>query len=502
MYREAARANRIIHGAMRTTESGIQAASAGPTTGRVPAICGLTLGVAVCAAALAGAQGPTAIRSTDKFTMRVVASGLEGPWEVAYGPDRQLWVTERTAKRVVRVDPASGSKTVLLTVPDVNQTVGQDGLLGLALHPDMLRGLRNDFVYLSLTYDSAPGPEVVPRLAVRRYRYDEKTRTLVEPAVIISGVPSHDDHIGGRLAFGSDRRLYLSVGDEGSNFGQNRCRANHAQDLPTQAVVDARDWSTYQGKILRIALDGSIPMDNPVINGVRSHVFSYGHRNPLGLVFGTGGRLYETEHGPDTDDEVNLIEAGRNYGWPMVAGFRDGKAYAYANWSASSPEPCASLPGRGAAPSSVPVQQETAWNHPQFAPPLRTFFTWNTADDVRKAGGGTIAPGGMDIHQRIGRGVPGWNDSLLILSMLKGLVYRLPLSPDGRSVQEPPVEEFKTTNRYRDIAVHPDQRVFYLVTDPTGRTTDASGASTQALANPGSILEFTYVDQEEVGSRK
>jgi glucose/arabinose dehydrogenase len=188
---------------------------------------------------------------------------------------------------------------------------------------------------------------------------------------------------------------------------------------------------------------------------------------------------------------VNLIEGGRNYGWPNVAGFNDDKVYAYANWSASTPDPCASLPGRGASPPSVPVQRESAWSHAQFAPPLRTFFTFDTTDEIRKAGGGTIAPGGLDVHLRA-KGIPDWNDSLLVLSMLKGLVYRLPLADDGRSTQEPPLELFKTTNRYRDIAVHPEQRTFYLVTDPTGRTTDDSGTPTQSLANPGSILEFSY----------
>jgi PQQ-dependent dehydrogenase (s-GDH family) len=454
--------------------------------------CVIVAAVAAFAAALTARQGPTATRSLDRFTMRAVASGLDGPWEVTYGPDQQLWVTERSGKRVVRINPADGTKTILLTVPDVSVTILQDGLLGMALHPDLLRSRGTDFVYLAFTYDDAPGPEVVSRLAIRRYRYDERAHTLVEPLDVLKGLPAHTDHVGGRLIVGADTKLYLTIGDGGSNFGQNRCRVNRAQELPTDASVKARDWSLYEGKILRMNLDGSIPADNPTINGVRSHVFSYGHRNPLGLVPGPGGRIYETEHGPDTDDEVNLIEGGRNYGWPNIAGFQDDKTYAFSNWSASSPEPCASLPARGAVPPSVPTQKETAWSHPRFAPPLRTFFTFATADEMRQAGGGTIAPGGLDVHRR-GRGITGWNDSLLVLSMLRGVVYRLGLSDDGRSVMEPPVEIFKTTNRYRDIAVHPDQRVFYLATDPTGQTSDASGARTQALANPGSILEFTYV---------
>lgn len=447
---------------------------------------------AVCVAP--SAQGPEGIaRSGERFTMRVVASGLAAPWEVVYGPDGALWVTEREGRRVVRIDPADGSKSVLLTIPEVHQSVLQDGLLGLALHPDFTRA-GSEFVYVSFTYDDAPGSDVASRLAIRRYRYDRASQSLVEPTDVLRGLPAHDDHVGGRLVFGPDRKLYLSIGDQGSNFGQNRCRPNRAQDLPTAADVQGRTYAAYAGKILRIDLDGSVPADNPIVGGVRSHVFSYGHRNPLGLAFGATGRLYESEHGPEVDDELNLIEGGGNYGWPHVAGFRDDKTYVYANWSASSPQPCAGLPARGATPPSVPAQAETAWTHAQFTPPLRTFFTFDTAAAARQGGGGTIAPGGLEAHHA-GRGIPGWNNSLLVLSLLKGVVYRVPLSDDGRTVQGTPVQVFKTTNRYRDAAFAPDQRVVYFATDGTGRTADDAGASTQTLANPGSILEFTFTDK-------
>jgi glucose/arabinose dehydrogenase len=100
------------------------------------------------------------------------------------------------------------------------------------------------------------------------------------------------------LAFGPDQKLYLTRGDNGANWLQNYCLPNRAQDLPTAAEIAARDWSTYVGKILRIDLDGSIPADNPTINGVRSHIYSYGHRNPQGLAFGPTGLLYSPSTGP------------------------------------------------------------------------------------------------------------------------------------------------------------------------------------------------------------
>jgi PQQ-dependent dehydrogenase (s-GDH family) len=448
--------------------------------------------VALFSAAAATQDSTIVTNPPERFSTRVLISGLEGPWEVAWGPDQQLWVTERTGRRVIRVNPADGMRSVAVTIPEVNTTFTQDGLLGLTFHADMLSGTGNDFVYVVFTYDDASGTALARRLAVRRYRFDRTTGTLVEPLDVLTGLPTHTDHVGGRLAFGPDRKLYLTIGDLGANFGANRCLANHAQGLPTAAQIKAKDWSQYQGKILRIELDGSIPSDNPEVGGVRSHIFTYGHRNPLGLAFGPGGRLYESEHGPSSDDEANLLEAGRNYGWPNVAGYKDDKAYLYANWSASTPTPCAKLPpGGGAAiPAGIPQQTEKSFTNPQFTPPLRTFFTVETGYDLTRTGNATIAPGGVDVYAS--DAIPGWKNSLMVLSLIRGAVYRLQLAADGRSVKEPPTELFRSANRYRDIAINPDGRTFYLATDPSGPNRDASGAVIQKLANPGSILEIKY----------
>ena len=444
-------------------------------------VCGTVVGV----------QGPTFVaRAPEKFTMRVVATGFASPWEVTWGPDGQLWVTEREAFRVVQVNPADGMRRVLLTMHEVHRSVTQDGLLGLALHPDFGKG--TDQVFLAFTYDDAPGPALARRLGIRRYRYDQASRTLVDPVEVLSGLPTHDDHVGGRIAIGPDRKLYLTIGDGGANFGGNRCMANHAQTLPTAAQVAAKNWVPgYQGKILRIDFDGGIPADNPMFGGVRSHVFSAGHRNPLGIAFGPGGRLYESEHGPSSDDEVNLIESGRNYGWPNVAGHKDDKAYTYANWSASTPQPCASLPPgnpNAAIPASVPQQTESSFTNPLFTPPLQTFFTVDTGFDFRL--GATMAPGGMEVYTS--RAIPGWANSILALSLLRGVAFKMTLAPDGRSIAGPPLEVLKTTNRYRDLAVNPDGTRIYVVTDVSGRTSDANGAPTTNVANSGSLLEFAY----------
>src|SRR4029450_7954429 len=208
---------------------------------------------------------------------------------------------------------------------------------------------------------------------------------------------------------------------------------------------------------------------------------------PLGLVFGPNGFLYESEHGPSTDDEVNLIESGRNYGQTKNAGYRDDKSYGYANWSASKGPACRDLPPGNAVPASVPTQNESAWNDPRFAPPLRTFFTVETGYDIRGLGSATIAPGGIDVYTS--NVIPGWRNSLLALSLIRGAVYRLKLSGAGRWVRGAPGEMFPTANRYRDIALNPDGRTIYLATDVEGPSRVPWGAQ-RTLAAPGSPLGF------------
>lgn len=428
---------------------------------------------------------------TDAFTLRVVATALENPWEVTWGPDGHLWITERTAFRVTRVNPADGSRQVALTMTGVLQTVVQDGLLGLALHPDLLKGRGRDYVYLAYVYDADPGAGVTARMRVRRYTYDETAHTLGAPHDVIDDLPAYNDHGGGRIAIGPDGLLYLSRGDHGANWLANYCLTIRSQDLPTAAQVAARDWSPYQGKILRMTLDGGIPADNPVIAGVRSHVFSYGLRNPQGLSFGPTGLLYASEHGPATDDEIDLIRAGGNYGWPHVAGFNDDRSYGYAPWARSAPEPCASLKFDAlTVPASVPRATEASWTHPDFVPPLATFFTVPATYDLRTTGTATIAPGSIEAYA--GTAIPGWKTSLLVTGMRTGAIYRAKLSDDGRTVVGTPVTIVRDADRFRDTAVAPDGRRFFVVTDSFGSTTDAKGERTDVLAHPGALLEYTY----------
>jgi PQQ-dependent dehydrogenase (s-GDH family) len=436
------------------------------------------------------------------FTGKVLVTGLEFPWEVTWGPDDMLWVTERAGKRVTRIDPTSGEKHVAITIDEVHVGPQHEGLLGMALHPDLLKGGDNNYVYVAYTYDADPaeGDEAIDRRAkVVRLTFDESAQTLGEPKELISGIPAGDDHNAGRLKIGPDGMLYYSLGEQGANQFGNWCKAIEAQKLPTQAEVDGSDWSSYKGKVLRMDLEGGIPADNPEINGVRSHIFTYGHRNPQGLVFGPDGKLYQAEQGPDSDDEINLLTAGGNYGWPHVAGYRDDQAYVYANWSAA-PD-CADLTWSGTEfPESVPLQKETEWTE-DFVEPLRTMHTvpngYSMADpncgDLAFICKPTIAPSSIDYYPKDGP-IPGWGGSLLVTALKNGALYRFKLSGDGLGVRD--VDQvFATVNRYRDLALNPDGKTIYIATDSGGFARDAASGATDQLANAGSILVFTYTGE-------
>jgi glucose/arabinose dehydrogenase len=219
----------------------------------------------------------------------VIAEGLEIPWDIAFLPEGSMLVTERTGQ-VVEIAP-DGTKHEI-PVPGVKQG-GEGGLLGLTLHPDFEV---NRYVYL---YMSSPSTSGETKNRVVRYIF--KNDTLTENRVIIENIPGAIYHDGGRMEFGPDDRLYITTGDA------------------TTAAI-AQSLQSLGGKILRLHDDGVVPSDNPF----SSAVYSLGHRNPQGLAWDSAGRLWETEHGRSGAtsglDEINLIEKGKNYGWPDIEG--------------------------------------------------------------------------------------------------------------------------------------------------------------------------------------
>lgn len=223
----------------------------------------------------------------------VVADNLNIPWGVVFLPSGDMLLTERPGT-LLRI---SGSDRTQYPISGVRH-IGEGGLLGIALHPNFAE---NNWVYVYLT----TGDEGGTTNRVERYQLQDDQLTNRE--VILSNLPGARYHDGGAIAFGPDGYLYVTVGDASNS--------NLAQDT-----------SSLAGKILRITDTGGIPSDNPFGNAV----YSYGHRNPQGITWDEGGRMWATEHGRSGVlsgyDELNLIQSGGNYGWPVIEGdeARDG----------------------------------------------------------------------------------------------------------------------------------------------------------------------------------
>ena len=439
---------------------------------------------------------PTEVPQGDgaAFSSRVLTTGLSNPWAMRWGPDGMIWVTERTSGEVTRVDPVSGAQQVLLTLADVYTGPQHEGLLGMALHPELLQGTGNDFVYIGYTVNNGTAENPDPAARIVRYTYDPDLQELVQPTILIDGLPAWNDHNAGRVVFGPDRKLYYSIGEQGANFGRNQRRPNLAQALPTKAEIEDKDWRTYSGKVLRLNLDGGIPEDNPTIAGVRSHIFTYGHRNPQGIAFGPDGTLYEVEHGPATDDELNILQPGGNYGWPRVAGHIDDQAYRYINWSEAPAD--ADLTAEP-VPDTIPQFAESTFKDP-MVDPIATY--WTVPDDypIGEICGyicdPTIAPASVLPYHAGQDGIAEWDNALLIPTLKHGTLYVQHLSADGKTADGLPVAWLSTQNRYRDVIVGPDNRTVFIATDDFGSAAQkfGDGLNTSVLHNPGAILVFTY----------
>jgi len=235
-------------------------------------------------------------------TFEDLVTGLDIPWGLAFLPDQSALVSERNTGRILAVT-ASSDVDEVGTVPGVDAD-GEGGLLGLAVDPAAPTSV---YAYFTAADDN------------RVVRLPLLDGALGDPVVVIDGIPKAGNHNGGRLAFGPDGMLYVSTGDASE--------PSRAQDL-----------DSLGGKILRLAPDGSVPADNP-FDG--SPVFSYGHRNVQGLAFDDDGRLWASEFGQQTWDELNLIQAGNNYGWPVVEGIGGDDRFVepVAQWSTDEASP-------------------------------------------------------------------------------------------------------------------------------------------------------------------
>ena len=260
------------------------------------------------------APGGTSTPTTQAGTPFVLARNLEVPWAIAFLPGGDALVTERDSARLLRVTP-QGRVSTVGTVPGVEPS-GEGGLLGVAVSPSFDRD-RLVYLYVSTATDNR----------IVRFRYLDGGIGPLDP--VITGIPRAAVHNGGRLAFGPDGMLWAGTGE-------------HAEPGLSQ------DRNSLGGKILRMTPDGGPAPGNPF----GTLVWSYGHRNVQGLAWDDAGRLYATEFGQSRFDEVNLIEKGHNYGWPVVEGADGGGEYT---------EPEVTWTTDQASPSGAAVAAGSLW---------------------------------------------------------------------------------------------------------------------------------------------
>jgi glucose/arabinose dehydrogenase len=311
----------------------------------------------------------------------ILVSGLQFPWEILWGPDNHIWMTERDGE-ISRINPTTGVVTPVFTITEVEPD-GEGGLLGMVLHPNFAS---SPHVFVVYNYDDGP----VYKEKVVRFTYNGTT--LTSPLTIIDDIAAAGIHNGSRLVITPDLKLFITTGD-----------ANNTA-LP-------QDIAARNGKVLRLNLDGSIPADNPVAS---SPIWSSGHRNPQGLVY-ANNMLYSSEHGADTDDEINIIEKSRNYGWPTVRG----------------------LCNAGAE---------------------QTFCSANNVKESISEWTPTIAVTGMDYYNS--DSIPQWKNSLLVATLKNTRLMQLKLNASNNDIEES--NEFLTGKygRMRDLCVSPAGRVY------------------------------------------
>ncbi|GGX55309.1 PQQ-dependent sugar dehydrogenase [Saccharospirillum salsuginis] len=356
--------------------------------------------VLICIGSLAAsAQARVILSDTSAgqaFEVEEVATGLNVPWGMAFVNERALLITQRSGG-AVRLNLDTGERRPVQGLPDVAAR-GQGGLLDVATGPDY-----PDTGWLYFTYSKATPDGAVTTLA--RAKLSDTRLTDWTDLLVTRSASGTGRHFGSRIAFDQAGHVFFGVGDRGNR-------------------PNGQDLTTHAGALMRLNLDGSIPGDNPFVDRENAlpEIWSYGHRNPQGLAYDPAtNRLWEIEHGPRGGDEINLIEKGANYGWPVVS---HGKEY------------------------YGPVDVGEATSKPGMADPVKVYIP-------------SIAPGSL-VHYR-GEAFPEWRGNLLAGALVLTHLNRVVLNEAGEAVGEERLLE-SLGERIRDVAVDPEGRL-YLTTD-------------------------------------
>lgn len=456
------------------------------------------------------------------------ANVLEDPWEVTYGPDNYLWITEAKGYQLNRMNPVTGANQVVLDIsqgstflPAPDQTFNrqfniatnnpQGGFAGLALHPNFTGAAGGEnYVYVSYVHTWVSGVVYTNRIV--RFVFNPSTNRLESPVSICDTIPGSGDHNSQRMIIapmtqgGSDYYLFYAAGDMGAG-----------QQYPTSANITrpqkAQVLNAYEGKILRFALSDTcsgtgnqkwIPDSNPY-NDVapivgKSAVWCTGIRNNQGFAYNPElNILYGASHGAFSDDEINIIEGFKNYGHPLIVGYADGN-YNGTTTPGLSTSISAGVPfgytgggftvdGQAAAAGTCPpIGNEVtnknnidadsvlygAYRDPIFSAYPGPASGTGSVSSIWSAG---TTPNGATWHSEAWSGlgyygntyIPGWKNTLLAAGLKWGRMIRLKLNATGTAVIPTAGSDtatyFQSGNRYRDMAFSPDGRSIYLAMD-------------------------------------
>ena len=480
-------------------------------------------------------------RMNEVFSRTILspATVLNYPWEITYGPDSFLWITESKGYKVYRMNPNTGVKTTVLDIslnstflPLADRTFNcqfsngagaQGGLAGLALHPQFLTyPSPQNYVYVSYVYSSNGGTSptginFTNRLV--RFYYDTLTGKMGTPNLVatLSGSSDHNSQrmIIAPVTTGGTQYLFYAEGDMGSGQFGNRLRTQNAQTVASD-----------EGKILRFNLDtvGSvpwIPTTNPY--STTSAVYSIGIRNNQGFAYDSAlNILYGASHGPYSDDELNIIQPFKNYGHPLVIGYADGNYNGNltpgTNTSISAGAPWTDNSGASSCP---PIGNETtrvnainanaaisgAYKAPLFSAYVTPAATITTTWQTNSGNANWLSEGwsGLDIYQN--KLIPGWSKSLVAAGLKWGRLIRLPLAPNGTKTLPSNLDSantadtityFQSTNRYRDLAFAPNGKDVFLVMDNSSATSGPGVGNPTVPACPGCVLKYSFLGYKEV----
>ena len=388
----------------------------------------------------------------------------------------------------------------------------------MALHPDLLSG--KPYVYVAFVYfkygnSGSPNNSQCSgttgshpcfyKTKIVRYTYNLVNKSLGSPVTVLDDISGSNDHNSGRIKIGPDLKLYYTVGDMGAGQFNNLNRQNNAQDP-----------DVYEGKVLRLNTEPDsdpndpadpynewIPNDNPFTNSTTGYTlatYSYGHRNAQGLAWGNVGgvdRLYSSEHGDKSDDEVNIIEAGQNYGWPHVAGKCDNNYNTFDGFSTND-----QLAGQ-----NVGREDTFCTNHNVKEPIFQLMGATPTQINGENSGNiytwYTVAPSSIEFYD--GTYIPGWHNSLLVTSLKYGL-FRLKLNTAGTGIDPNstpnPIDTIPYFHgfRIRDLAIAPTGDTLFFIIDSTGNTSGPTGGfngsgSSNLTDGGGKILRAIFATQ-------